>query len=142
MTDPVEIARRCADAMYDADLASQRLGIAIAEIGPGRATATMTVNENMVNGHGIGHGGYVFTIADTAFAFACNTYNERTVAAGADINFLAPVNAGDKLSATAVERSRRGRSGIYDVTVRTADGTVVAEFRGRSRSLGTPHLSD
>jgi len=142
MTDPVEIARRCADAMYDADLASQRLGIVIAEIGPGRATATMTVNENMVNGHGMGHGGYVFTIADTAFAFACNTYNERTVAAGADINFLAPVNAGDKLSATAVERSRRGRSGIYDVTVRTADGTVVAEFRGRSRSLGTPHLSD
>ena len=142
MTDPVEIARRCADAMYDADLASQRLGIVISEIGPGRATATMTVNENMVNGHGIGHGGYVFTIADTAFAFACNTYNERTVAAGADINFLAPVNAGDKLSATAVERSRRGRSGIYDVTVRTADGTVVAEFRGRSRSLGTPHLSD
>jgi len=142
MTDPVEIARRCADAMYDADLASQRLGIVIAEIGPGRATATMTVNENMVNGHGIGHGGYVFTIADTAFAFACNTYNERTVAAGADINFLAPVNAGDILSATAVERSRRGRSGIYDVTVRTADGTVVAEFRGRSRSLGTPHLSD
>ena len=141
MTDPVEIARRCADAMYDADLASQRLGIVIAEIGPGRATATMTVNENMVNGHGIGHGGYVFTIADTAFAFACNTYNERTVAAGADINFLAPVNAGDILSATAVERSRRGRSGIYDVTVRTADGTVVAEFRGRSRSLGTPHLS-
>ena len=128
--------------MYAADLASQRLGIVIAEIGPGRATATMTVNENMVNGHGMGHGGYVFTIADTAFAFACNTYNERTVAAGADINFLAPVNAGDKLSATAVERSRRGRSGIYDVTVRTADGTVVAEFRGRSRSLGTPHLSD
>jgi acyl-CoA thioesterase len=102
----------------------------------------MTVNENMVNGHGMGHGGYVFTIADTAFAFACNTYNERTVAAGADINFLAPVNAGDILTATAVERSRRGRSGIYDVTVRTADGTVVAEFRGRSRSLGTAHLSD
>jgi acyl-CoA thioesterase len=142
MTDPAEIARRCADTMYAADRASQRLGIAISDVAPGRATATMTVTDDMVNGHDIGHGGYVFTVADTAFAFACNTYNEVTVAAGADINFLAPVTAGDVLTATAVERSRRGRSGIYDVTVRTPDGTVVAEFRGRSRSLGTAHLSD
>ena len=140
--DALDMARRCAESMYAADRASRQLGIEISDVSPGCATAAMVVREDMVNGHGICHGGYVFTLADTAFAFACNTYNERTVAAGADINFLAPVNAGDKLSATAVERSRRGRSGIYDVTVRTADGTVVAEFRGRSRSLGTPHLSD
>ena len=132
----IEIARRCAEAMYDADRASQRLGIVITDIAPGQATATMTLTEDMVNGHGIGHGGYVFTLADTAFAFACNTYNEVTVAAGADINFLAPARAGDVLSAGAVERSRAGRSGLYDVTVRKADGTVIAEFRGRSRSIG------
>ena len=134
--DESEIARRCAEAMYDADRASRRLGIVISDIAPGRATATMTVTEDMVNGHGIGHGGYVFTLADTAFAFACNTYNEVTVAAGADIDFLAPARAGDVLSASAVERSRAGRSGLYDVTVRTADGGVIAEFRGRSRSIG------
>jgi len=128
--------------MYDADRASRHLGIDITDVAPGRATATMTVTDDMVNGHDIGHGGYVFTVADTAFAFACNTYNEVTVAAGADINFISPVTAGDQLIAIAVERTKRGRSGIYDVTVRTADGTVVAEFRGRSRSLGTPHLSD
>ena len=142
MDDPAETAKRCAETMYDADRASQRLGIVITDVAAGRATATMTVREDMVNGHGIGHGGYVFTVADTAFAFACNTYDEVTVAAGADISFLAPVKAGDVLDATAVERARRGRSGIYDVTVRTADGKVVAEFRGRSRGLGRALLSD
>src|SRR5690242_1864992 len=142
MQDPDALAQRCAEAMYDADDASKHLGIVVTDVAPGRATATMTVTADMVNGHAIGHGGYVFTVADTAFAFACNTYNERTVAAGADINFLAPVRAGDLLTATAIERSRRGRSGIYDVTVRAGDGTVVAEFRGRSRSLGSPLLSD
>lgn len=142
MDDPREIARRCAAAMYDADRASRRLGVTITDVVPGGATATMTVTDDMVNGHDIGHGGFVFTIADTAFAFACNTYNEVTVAAGADISFLAPVRAGDVLTAVAAERSRRGRSGLYDVTVRTAEGTVVAEFRGRSRSLGRPILSD
>jgi len=94
----------------------------------------------MVNGHGICHGGYVFTLADTAFAFACNTYDDRTVAAGADISFLEPVTVGERLVARASERARRGRSGLYDVSVTRADGTAVAEFRGRSRSLGTPML--
>jgi acyl-CoA thioesterase len=94
----------------------------------------------MVNGHGIGHGGLTFTLADTAFAFACNTYDDVTVAAGADIDFLEPVRVGTELRATAVERSRRGRSGLYDVTVADTSGTVVAEFRGRSRSLGRPLL--
>src|SRR5690348_5695298 len=120
--------------MYADDTASQHLGIAITDVAPGRATATMRVAPTMVNGHGIGHGGYVALLADTAFAFACNTYDARTVAQGFDISLLAPVYAGDELVATAVERFRRGRSGIYDVTVRRGDD-VVAEFRGRSRTI-------
>jgi len=138
--DPAETARQCAEAMYVADRASRRLGIEITDVSPGRATASMTVREDMANGHGICHGGYLFTLADTAFAFACNTYDDRTVAAGADISFLQPVAAGELLVARATERARRGRSGLYDVTVTLADGSVVAEFRGRSRSLGRPLL--
>jgi acyl-CoA thioesterase len=138
--DAAEIANRCAEAMYAADRASQALGIAITDVAPGRAVAAMTVVQRMVNGHGICHGGYVFTLADTAFAFACNTYDERTVAAGADVTFIEPVREGDELVAAAVEKARRGRSGLYDVTVRTTAGRVVAEFRGRSRSLGEPLL--
>ena len=138
--DPAETARRCAESMYAADRASRRLGIEISDVGPGCATATMAVREDMANGHGICHGGYVFTLADTAFAFACNTYDERTVALGADISFLEPVAVGDRLVARATERARRGRSGLYDVTVSRADGSPVAEFRGRSRSLGGPLL--
>jgi acyl-CoA thioesterase len=129
------VARRCAEALYEADVASQHLGITITDVTPGRATATMRVLQTMVNGHGVGHGGYVALLADTAFAFACNTYDARTVAQGFDIALLAPVYAGDELTAVAVERSRRGRSGIYDVTVRRGD-EVVAEFRGRSRVVG------
>jgi acyl-CoA thioesterase len=139
--DPTALARRCAEAMYAADRASRRLGIDISDIAPGQAVATMTVTDEMVNGHGICHGGFVFTLADTAFAFACNTYDEVTVAAGATVEFLEPVHAGTRLVATAVERTRRGRSGVYDVTVATSDGSVVAEFRGRSRSLGGRLLS-
>lgn len=134
--DAARIARECAARMYADDPASQRLGITIDDVVPGGATATMTIRDDMVNGHGICHGGFVFTLADTALAFASNTYDDRTVAAGADITFLEPVRAGDRLVAVATERSRRGRSGIYDVTVRRDDATVVAEFRGRSRSLG------
>ena len=135
-----DLARRCAERMYADDLASQALGIVISDVGPGRAVASMVVRDDMVNGHGICHGGYLFTLADTAFAFACNTYDEVTVAAGADITFLRPVHAGARLTATAVELSRVGRSGLYDVTVRADDGEPVAEFRGRSRSLGRPVL--
>ena len=136
-----ELARRCAERMYADDAASRALGIEITNVSRGRATASMRVRDDMVNGHGICHGGYVFTLADTAFAFACNTYDDVTVAAGADVAFLEPVAADARLSATAVERSRRGRSGLYDITVTRDDGTVVAEFRGRSRSLGRPLLS-
>jgi acyl-CoA thioesterase len=140
VTEADEVARRCAEKMYAADRSSQHLGIEITDVAAGRAQARMTVADTMVNGHGIAHGGYVFLLADTAFAFACNTYDDVTVAAGADISFLEPVEVGAELAATAVEVARRGRSGLYDVTVRTGDGSVVAEFRGRSRSLGRPLL--
>jgi acyl-CoA thioesterase len=123
--------------MYAGDAASRHLGIAISDVSPGRATATMRIVDTMVNGHGICHGGYVTLLADTAFAFACNTYDVRTVAAGLDVALLVPVHAGDELVAVAVERWRQGRSGLYDVTVRRG-GDVVAEIRGRSRTIGGP----
>jgi acyl-CoA thioesterase len=125
--------------MFDRDPASRGLGMELLEAGGGRARVRMTVTAAMVNGHAIAHGGYVFLLADTAFACACNSHGPVTVAAGADISFLRPVREGDVLEAYAVERSGSGRSGIYDVTV-TRDGDVVAEFRGRSRvtSPGRP----
>ncbi len=146
MTSPEQVARACADAMYSQDHASRALGIVLDTVQPGRAVARMEITGPMVNGHGIAHGGYLFLLADTAFAFACNSYDVRTVAAGADIQFLAPVRHGDVLIAEAVERHRSGRNGVYDVTVRRlapqgqpeADpaAQVVAEFRGRSRTIG------
>lgn len=132
--DPVERARRAAEAMWAGDRASQALGMRIVDVGPGRAVLEMTVREDMVNGHAIGHGGLTFSLADSAFAFACNSYNRSTVAAGAEIRFLAPTRLGDVLVAEAVERSRDGRDGVYDVTVRCGD-TVVAEFVGRSKEI-------
>jgi phenylacetic acid degradation protein PaaD len=121
--------------MWSDDLASQALGMSIDAVGPGTATLRMTVRADMVNGHDIAHGGYVFLLADTAFAVACNSYGQSTVAAGCDIAFLGPVRAGDRLTAEARETHRAGRSGIYDVSVRREDGTVVAELRGRSRTI-------
>ncbi len=135
------LARRCAEVMYAADEASRRLGISIDQVGPGQAVARMTVDERMVNGHGIAHGGYLFTLADTAFAFACNTYGETTVASAAAITFVAPARLGDLLEATATERVRYGRNGVYDVTVRR-DTETIAEFRGNSRTLGHRLLPD
>ncbi|HZC69770.1 MAG TPA: hydroxyphenylacetyl-CoA thioesterase PaaI [Jatrophihabitans sp.] len=122
------------DAMLAADHASAALGIEVVEHGPGWARARMTVRSDMVNGHDIAHGGLVFALADTTFACACNGWGRATVAAGADIAFLAPAHAGDLLEAEAQVRSRRGRNGIYDVTVRRGDD-VIAEFRGRSTEL-------
>ena len=132
---PGDLARACADAMWKEDNASQGLGIEIVEIGPGAAVLTMTIQPHMVNGQRIAHGGFIFLLADSAFAFACNTHNERAVAARGDITFIKPGKVGDKLVATAREISRSGRSGIYDVRV-TVDDTVIAEFRGHSRSIG------
>lgn len=126
------VAESSARRMYQADAASRGLGITIESVAPGQATAHMRVTEAMLNGHGVAHGGYVFLLADTAFAFACNSYGDVTVARSAEIVFVAPAQAGDELVAAAVERARYGRSGIYDVTVRTTAGTLVAEFRGQS----------
>jgi acyl-CoA thioesterase len=129
-----EIARRSAAAMERADAASRAAGVRLLDVGPGRARTALTVEARHVNGHGICHGGYVFLLADAAFAYACNSYGVSTVAAGADIDFLLPVRLGAELVAEAVERAKTGRSGLYDVTVR-AGGEVVAEFRGRARQV-------
>ncbi|WP_370153565.1 hydroxyphenylacetyl-CoA thioesterase PaaI [Streptacidiphilus sp. EB129] len=123
-----------AEAMFAADEASRSLGIELLAVGDGSARLSMLVTPAMVNGHGIAHGGYIFLFADTAFACACNSHGPVTVAAGAEITFIAPVREGDLLLATAEERTRFGRSGIYDVRIARGD-TVVAEFRGRSRSV-------
>jgi acyl-CoA thioesterase len=132
---PDALARACAEAMWQEDRASQGLGMEITAIGPGHATLMMTVQPHMVNGHGIAHGGFIFTLADSAFAFACNSHNERTVAAQGNITFIRPGKLGDCLVAEAREISRSGRSGIYDVRVSAGD-SVIAEFRGHSRSIG------
>jgi acyl-CoA thioesterase len=125
-------AEDLAEAMFAADEASQRLGIEVEELAPGRAVVRMLISEAMINGHGLAHGGYVFLLADTAFALACNSFGERTVARACEIVFLRAAREGDALRATAAQRSQAGRSGVYDVTVVRASGEVVAEFRGQS----------
>ncbi len=132
---PEETARRSAEAMWAEDRASQSLGMTLDAVGPGNATLSMTLREDMVNGHAIGHGGITFTLADSAFAFACNSYNRTTVAAGAEIRFRRPTRLGDLLVATATERERDPRDGVYDVLVTVGD-EVVAVFVGRSREIG------
>jgi acyl-CoA thioesterase len=136
-----KVAQRCADLMWADDRASQALGMEIVEVGPGTATVSMKVREDMVNGHGIGHGGLTFTLADTAFAFACNSYNRRTVAQAAEIRFVAPTRLGDLLVARAVERAREGRDGTYDITVQAGD-TLVAEFVGHSKQIRGTFFDD
>ena len=121
--------------MWAADVASRALGMELVDVAEGRAVVRMTVRDDMVNGHGICHGGLVATLADSTFALACNSRGVATVAAGFDVAFLEPARAGDVLVATGEERTLRGRSGIYDVTVRRGD-VVVAELRGRSRAIG------
>ena len=130
-----DLARACAEAMWKDDQASQGLGMAIVEIRSGKATLAMTIRPDMVNGHNIAHGGFIFTLADSAFAFACNSHNERAVAAQGSITFIRPGKLGDRLIATAREVSKTGRSGIYDVRVTSGD-VVIAEFRGHSRNIG------
>jgi len=131
---PDDLARACAEAMWKDDDASRGLGMEIVEVRCGQATLTMTVQPHMVNGQRIAHGGFIFLLADSAFAFACNSHNERAVAAQCSISFIKPGKLGDRLVATAREISRSGRSGIYDVRV-TVDDTVIAEFRGHSRAV-------
>lgn len=130
--DEQQVADACAAAMYERDAAARGLAIQIDEVGPGRATLSMRVREDMVNGHDICHGGFIFTLADTAFAYACNSRNASTVAAGARIDFIAPGRLGDQLVASASEVTLRGRNGVYDVVVCDGAGNRVALFRGNS----------
>ena len=125
--------------MWDDDRASRSLGMRLLETAPGHGVVAMVVRDDMVNGHGMCHGGLVATLADSAFAVACNSRGVDTVASGFDVSFLEPAHLGDELVATATETVLRGRSGVYDVSVvREADGVVVAVLRGRSRAIGRP----
>ena len=135
---PQQIAERCAEALWPGDRAAQGMGMDLVEIGPGQARLRMTVREDMVNCHGICHGGYIFAVADTAFAYACNSYNQRAVASGVDINFLAPAQLGDTLTAHGHARQQGGRSGVYDIEVANQDGKQIALFRGRSTRIKGP----
>ena len=132
---PEETARACAELMWAEDSASRSLGMELVAVGPGTAELAMAVRPDMVNGHGICHGGFIFALADSAFAFACNSYDRRVVAAHCAVTFLAPARLGDRLMARGAERQRFGRNGIYDVTVRDETGTAIAEFRGHSRTI-------
>ncbi len=134
-TDPSALAAATAGAMWARDRTAQALGMRLVKIDAGQATLAMTVRSDMVNGHHICHGGMIFTLADTAFAYACNSYNQNTVASAANIDFLAPAREGETLEAEAIERSAAGRTGVYDVSVRTADGRIVALFRGKSAPI-------
>ena len=135
MSESQALAQRVADAMFARDRASQGLGMRITRVGAGHAELTMTVRSDMVNGHAICHGGFVFTLADSAFAFACNSYNMNTVANGCTIEFLAPAREGEVLTAVAQERAQVGRNGVYDVEVRNQDGVTIAHFRGKSTRI-------
>ncbi len=137
-----QIAEATRDAMWRDDRASRGLGMQVLAVGPGSATVAMTVREDMLNGHDICHGGFVTTLADSAFAFACNAYNELTVASGFDVNLMAAAKLGDVLTAMAQEVSKSGRTGVYDVAVRNQRGEAVAAFRGRSYTMKGKALID
>lgn len=139
---PQERAERSARSMWADDTASQSLGMSIVEVGPGRATLTMTVRPDMLNGHGMCHGGFIFALADSAFAFACNSYNQITVAQSNHITYLTPAQRGETLTARATEVARQGRSGTYDVVVTGADDRKVALFRGLSRTVSGTHFEE
>ena len=130
-----EIAERCAALMWPDDHAARGLGIEIVAVGPGTATLKMPVRQDMVNSHGSCHGGFIFAVADAAFAYACNSFNHHAVAAGVDINFLAPAHLGDSLTAVGHARHQGGRSGVYDIEVTNQTGKLVAVFRGRAARI-------
>jgi acyl-CoA thioesterase len=137
-----QLAEACAKIMWDGDMATQRLGMSLDRMAPGAATLSMTITAEMINGHGTCHGGYVFSLADSAFAFACNSYNQRAVAQHCSVTYIAPAFEGDRLTAAAREVSRRGRAGIYDIAVTNQKGEHVAEFRGHSRTIKGAHLPE
>lgn len=133
--DAQALAQAVGEVMWSRDRATNALGMELVRINPGEAWIAMLVRDDMVNGHHICHGGLIFTLADSAFAYACNSYNLNTVASACHIDFLAPAKIGETLEAHAVERSRSGRTGVYDVTVSTRSGTTVALFRGKSTRI-------
>lgn len=137
---PDELARASADVMWADDEASQDMGMSLDHVAAGEARVSMRLASHMCNGHKTGHGGFIFTLADSAFAFACNSYNNRAVAQHCSITYVAPAFEGDLLIATASEVSRFGRNGIYDIRVTREDGTLIAEFRGHSRLIRGTHL--
>lgn len=130
--DALQLAQACGQAMYQRDQASQALAIELVEVTPGRARMRMRVRRDMLNGHSNCHGGMLFTLADTAFAYACNSYNRATVASGCSIDYAAPAVEGDVLTAVAEERHRSGRTGVYDVTLYNQNQAALAYFRGKS----------
>ena len=132
---PQALAEACAEALLAGDEATQFLEMSLSNVEPGKCSVSMTIKNTMCNGHGTCHGGYIFTLADSAFAFACNTYNQRAVAQHCNVTYLHPAASGDRLTATAVEVSKKGRNGIYDVRVCNDKAEVVAEFRGHSRTI-------
>lgn len=137
-----ERAERSSEAMLRDDHTTKGMGMSIDAVGPGRATLSMVVRKDHLNGHGSCHGGAIFTLADSAFAFACNSHNTITVAQHCSVTFLAPGREGDRLTATAHEVSLAGRSGIYDVSVTRQDGVTIAEFRGLSRTVSGTHFEE
>ncbi len=139
---PQERARRSADAMWQGDAASQGLGMTLEAVGPGVAEMAFTVLPAHLNGHGICHGGFIYALADSAFAFACNSYNRQVVAQQNQITYLSPAREGERLEAYAQEASLTGRSGVYDVTVYGSDGRMVALFRGLSRQISGTHFKE
>ena len=142
MISPQQLADDSAAAMWQGDAASQHLGMVLSDVAPGRASMAMTVRPEMTNGHGRCHGGYIFTLADSAFAFACNTYNQRAVAQMASVTFIAPAFEGDVLTARAAEVWKQGRGGLYDVHVTNQNGDLIAEFRGHSRTVKGTHVPE
>jgi len=144
--EALTLARAAAEAMWSRDHAARGLGMSLDRVAPGNATLSMKVRQDMVNGHAICHGGLIFTLADTAFAYACNSYNLNTVASACNIDFVSAGRLDDVLTAEAVERARSGRTGVYDVTVRNASGNTIALFRGKSYRIQgevtAPHTSN
>jgi acyl-CoA thioesterase len=137
-----QLAEACVSNLYQRDVTAQGLGIEILKVAPGRAQLSMRVREDMLNGHQICHGGFSFTLADTAFAYACNSFNQNNVGVGAQIQYIAPGNPGDCLTATATELSRKGRNGIYDVVIKNQHGEDLAFFRGTSRQINGQVLEE
>lgn len=137
---PEAIAATCAQVMWEKDTVANHLGMELLSISPGKASLSMTVQDFMINGHGTCHGGYIFTFADSAFAYACNGYNQFTVGQHCAISYINPAYSGDVLVATADERMRSGRNGMYDISITNQNGELIAEFRGNSRTVKGTHI--